>query len=291
MIALPSRSGRTAASSSCRAQRGDPLLEVVVGARRAGAALRAVAGRAVGAGQLVQPGQQRPGVGDVAAHRRVGPLARRRSRGSAGAARPAGRPPWSSPCRTAAPCSRCAVSLAPTTSWWWKLTPPPASNRRVAGLPMSCSSAASRSTRSGPGTGRRPGPVLEVDRLLEHGERVLVDVLVPVVLVDLQAQRRAARAARSSASPVSTSSSSPAPRVRRQEQLRPARRGPARRRRSRAVAASSRIAATTSGSDARTRAGRRTGRRASSAAGRRRRTPPACPGCAAVPATRSASPP
>ncbi len=85
--------------------------------------------------------------------------------------------------------SRLATSLAPTTSWWWKLTPPPGSNRRVAGLPMSCSSAASRSTRSGPGTGpSRPG--LQVDRLGQHGQRVLVDVLVPVVLVDLQAQGR-----------------------------------------------------------------------------------------------------
>ena len=46
--------------------------------------------------------------------------------------------------------SRLRTSFAPTTSWWWKLTPPPSSNRRVAGLPMSCSSAASRSVRSGP---------------------------------------------------------------------------------------------------------------------------------------------
>jgi hypothetical protein len=33
-------------------------------------------------------------------------------------------------------------------------------------------------------------PGLQVDRLLQHGQRVLVDVLVPVVLVALQRQRR-----------------------------------------------------------------------------------------------------
>ena len=79
---------------------------------------------------------------------------------------------------------RAAASLAPTTSWWWNETPPPGSNRRVLGLPMSCSSAARRSTRSG------CPRLLQLDRLLEHGQGVLVDVLVPVVLVDLQAQPR-----------------------------------------------------------------------------------------------------
>ena len=53
---------------------------------------------------------------------------------------------------------------------------------------MSCSSAASRSTRSGPGTGA-VGSGLQRDRLVEHHERVLVDVLVAVVLVDLEPQR------------------------------------------------------------------------------------------------------
>ena len=43
--------------------------------------------------------------------------------------------------------------------------------------------------------GRRPEPVLEVDRLLEHGQGVLVDVLVPVVLVALERAAPAARAA------------------------------------------------------------------------------------------------
>ena len=53
---------------------GDPLLQRVVVGRELGR-LAPVAGGAVRAGQLVQPGQQRTGVGDVAAHRRVGPLA------------------------------------------------------------------------------------------------------------------------------------------------------------------------------------------------------------------------
>ena len=37
---------------------------------------------------------------------------------------------------------------------------------------------------------RTVGRALEVDRLLEDDEGVVVDVLVPVVLVDLEAQRR-----------------------------------------------------------------------------------------------------
>ena len=43
---------------------------------------------------------------------------------------------------------------------------------------------------AGHGLSRPVGRALEVDRLLEDDERVLVDVLVPVVLVDLEAQRR-----------------------------------------------------------------------------------------------------
>ena len=49
---------------------------------------------------------------------------------------------------------RFLVIFAPTTSWWWKETRPSCSKRRVRGLPMSCSSAASRSTRSGPSSSR-----------------------------------------------------------------------------------------------------------------------------------------
>ena len=73
-ISLPSSSGRTLASSSCCGEPVDALLEVVVGAGPAAAALRALRVVQSDAGQPVQPGQQRPGVGDVAAHGGVGPL-------------------------------------------------------------------------------------------------------------------------------------------------------------------------------------------------------------------------
>ncbi|MDH6190129.1 hypothetical protein M2168_003161 [Streptomyces sp. CZ24] len=76
--------------------------------------------------------------------------------------------------------------LAPTTSWWWKETRPSFSKRRVRGLPMSWRSAASRRVRSGPS-------LLQVDRLLQDGQAVLVDVLVTVMLVTLQPQRRKLR--------------------------------------------------------------------------------------------------
>ena len=82
---------------------------------------------------------------------------------------------------------RLRVSLAPTTSWWWKVTVPSSTNRRVRGLPTSCISAAKRDDEVRAAAGQ---PVLEVDRLLEHGQRVLVDVLVPVVLVALERERR-----------------------------------------------------------------------------------------------------
>src|SRR5699024_3581225 len=52
----------------------DPLLEVVIGAPQPGG-LALVAGGAVRPGEPVQPLKQRPGVGDVAPHRGVGPLA------------------------------------------------------------------------------------------------------------------------------------------------------------------------------------------------------------------------
>ena len=153
MIWLPSRSGRIASSSSCACSRAIRSSSSSYGpAASRGPAL--VAGGAVGAGQPVQPVQQRTGVADVAAHRGVGPLARRRTRGSAGAARPAARRRRSASLGNRSACSRLRVILAPTTSWWWKLDAAARLERaRVRGLPMSCSSAASRSTRSGPGIG------------------------------------------------------------------------------------------------------------------------------------------
>ena len=137
MIALPSRSGRIASSSSCsrsRAIRSSRSSYVPRQRRR----LAPVAGRAVRPGQLVQPVQQRTGVGDVPAYGGVGPLP-----GAVAVEpqvqldQPATRPrprPWG----TAAPAAGLRVSFAPTTSWWWNETPPPGSKRRVFGLPTSC---------------------------------------------------------------------------------------------------------------------------------------------------------
>ena len=140
------RSGRRRLELLLLAELGDARLELVhpPGQRTR---LAGVAGRAVAAGQLVQP---------------VEKLARRRARsgappcrsnpggrcGSAGGARPA-----APPCRrprpsSAAPPCASRVMRAPTTSWWWKVTPPSAM-ARVRGLPTSWKSAASRSRRSG----------------------------------------------------------------------------------------------------------------------------------------------
>ena len=73
MIWLPSRSGRMEASSSCLREPRDALLEVVVGPAEP-LGLAPVAGRAVGPGQHVQPGELVAGVADVAADGGVGPL-------------------------------------------------------------------------------------------------------------------------------------------------------------------------------------------------------------------------
>ena len=132
--------------------------------------------------------------------------------------------------------SRLAASLAPTTSWWWKRHPAAVlepAGRRLADVVQQRGQA---QHQVGPGhrlrrAVRRP---LQRDRLLEHGERVLVDVLVPVVLVDLQLAAPAARAAPASARPVSTSSAQAGPRRGRAAAAWRTRRAPARPRRSRA---------------------------------------------------------
>jgi hypothetical protein len=184
---------------------GDPHLEVVVGAREA-AALR-------GCGSCSRPGsacaaaEQRPGVADVAAHGRVGPLAVAVAvEAQVQLDEPAPTSSVTSLEKRSA-CIRLRVSLAPTTSWWWKLTPPPP---RTAGC-AACRRRASarRSAARSRGRARPVRPGLQRDRLLEHGQRVLVHVLVPVVLVDLELQR-GQLGQHGSASPVSTSSRSPA---------------------------------------------------------------------------------
>jgi hypothetical protein len=78
--------------------------------------------------------------------------------------------------------------LAPTTSWWWKETRPRGSCRRVAGLADVVQQR--RQPQHQVRRRRVRGRPLQRDRLVQHGQRVAVDVLVLVVLVDLHAQRR-----------------------------------------------------------------------------------------------------
>ena len=289
MIALPSRSGRIDVQLLLLPQPGDPLLEVVVRARDSRAALRRLRVVQSDRVSMCSRSSSGPASRDVAAHRRVGPRRRRRSRGTAGAARPAARP------------ASTVVLVEPQRlePAWRELGPDhlvvvEADARRPArtgGSPACrCRAAARRAAARGPG--RAPGrrAVLERDRLLEHRQGVLVDVLVPVVLVDLQPQRRQlgqhvvgqpgvdeqreARAAGRGASSSLLSSS----RTRSADTI--------------AIrSAIAVIAATHLGVDRRSRAGRRTAPPASSAAGRRRTTPPACPGSAARRRARSSRPP
>ena len=159
--------------------------------------------------------------------------------------------------------SRFRASFAPTTSWWWNETLPPGSNRRVAGLPMSCSSAASRLIRSGR-SGSRDSRSIACSSTVRL---CCVHVLVPVVLVPSPAAAPAAPAA-----PGRPVRSAPA--------------GPVRPAAGRRAAAGQLVADPLGGDDLdpvrhvghrlrprsgrrRTPAGRRSGPRASSAAGRR----------------------
>ena len=90
-------------------QLGDPRLQlVVVGLQPRRPAL--VAGGAVGANQLVQPGQQRSGVGRRSGAPRSRSTCRRRSRGTADADRPAARRRRPSAWSTSAPASAFAPS-------------------------------------------------------------------------------------------------------------------------------------------------------------------------------------
>ena len=69
------------------------------------------------------------------------------------------------------------------------------------------------------GRGTGMARLLVADRLLQHGEAVLVDVLVVVVLVDARAAAPGISGSTRSASPVSTSSSRPGARVVGEQQL------------------------------------------------------------------------
>ena len=179
--------------------------------------------------------------------------------------------------------SRFLAIFAPTTSWWWKETRPPA--RSAGSSACRCRAAARPAAAPGPGPS-----VLQRDRLLEHGEGVLVDVLVPVVLVALQAQRRQLGQHPVGEPGVDQQRQARA-RVGRRASACPARPAPARPRRSRSGPAISRHRRDHRRARPEARAARRTGRPASSAAGRRRRTPPGVPGVRSTRAARSSSPP
>ena len=262
MIWLPSRSGRIASSSSCSWSSAIRCLQPVVrpGQRRR---LALVAGRAVRAGQLVQPLQQRAGVPHVAAHGRVGPLA-------------------------AAVAVEAQVQLDQPGDVLHQLVGvlqlrhprlghlgadhlvvvegDPAVRLEAPGLRL----ADVVQQRGQPQ--HQVGAVgLQVDGLLQHGQGVLVDVLVPEVLVALQPQRR-----QLGQHPVGQPGVDQQPqalaRAGRTGSACSARPGPARRRRSRSGRPSPSSRPPPRGRP-RSPAGRRTGPPASSAAGRRRRTP------------------
>ena len=186
MIWLPSRSGRMEASSSASASSAMRRLEVVVGAaQRCG--LARVAGGAVRARQLVQLGQLVPGVAHVAAHRRVGPLAaavaveaqvqldQRGDLVDDGLRVAQGR---QSPAGQLGPDHLVVVEAHPAAV----LEAPGA---RLADVVQQGGQAQHQVRCAGGLVGG-----LQVDGLLQHDQGVLVDVLVPVVLVDLQPQGR-----------------------------------------------------------------------------------------------------
>ena len=133
--------------------------------------------------------------------------------------------------------------------------------------------------------------LLQVDGLLEHGQRVLVDVLVPVVLVDLQGAAPAARAARGRPARCRPAARSPRARLRGADQLDQLVAHPLGRHDRDAVGHLPVIAATHRRGRPRSRAAPRTGPPAASAAGRRRTSPRVGPACAARRRPRSPSPP
>ena len=129
-----------------RAELGNALLEAVV---RAGQPQGPgpVPRRAVSPGQHVQPGEQRPGVPDVPAHGRIRPLALTVT------VEPQVQLDQPGNVGTTSFGKRSAVSRGGPASRrppraWWNSTRPSGSSDRVFGLPMSCSSAASRTARS-----------------------------------------------------------------------------------------------------------------------------------------------
>ena len=174
-------------------QGADADLEIVIDARQT-LRLAHVAGRAVRAGQAMQPGQQRPGVGDVSANRRVRPLPapiaveaqmqlNQPGNGLEGVLVEAHR------LQPACGQLRADHLVVMEADAAVVLEAP---GRRFADVVQQRGQ-----TQHEVGTGhqrsRGAGRTLQCDGLLEHDQRVLVDVLVPVVLVDLELERRQLR--------------------------------------------------------------------------------------------------
>ncbi len=239
-----------------------------------------VARGAVGAGEHVEALELVAGVADVAAHGRVGPLARavaveaqveldqvadgvdlvvaelQRLHPLAGES-------WRRPRRGGgrSPCRR-------------------RSKRRVLGLPTSCMRAAKREHEVGAGgdVAALGEPRLQVDRLLQDGQRVLVDVLVAVVLVALEACSAGSSGRTRSARPVSTSRLEAEAGMGRADELHQLVADPLGRDDLDPVGHLGH-GGDHRGRRRRSRAGRRSARPASSAAGRRRRTARGCRAC------------
>ena len=180
MIALPSRSGRTLARSSAASIRAMRLLEVVVGALQR-LPSTGIAGGAVGAHQLVQPRQQLTGVGDVPADGGIGPgtgavaVEPQMQEGQRGDVvdQRLRQPQRAQPLADQLRADHLVVVEADPAA---VLEPP---GRRLADV-VQQRGQSQRQVRS---------VGLLCDGLVQHGQGVLVDVLVLVVLVPLQPQR------------------------------------------------------------------------------------------------------
>ena len=187
MIWRPSRSGRSAFSSSSAASSSIRCSRSSY-ANRSRVALADVPGRAVGAGQDVQPFELVPGVADVAPDRGVGPLAvgvavepqmqldQLAHRGDHVGAEPQRGQPLAGQLGA----DHVVVVERHLAA---RLEPP---GGRLADVVQ-------QGGQPDHQVGPLRQPVLQVDGLLEHGEAVGVHVLVPMVLVGLQLQRRQLR--------------------------------------------------------------------------------------------------
>jgi len=159
---------------------GDPLFERVVAAGQP-LRLRLVPGRAVGPGQGVQPGQQRARVGDVPADGGVRPLARAvpvEPQVQPDQPRDVVRDIVGEP-ELAQPLAR---QLRPDDVVMVERDP--AARKQRPGVRLA--DVVQQGGEPQPQVPLEPVPLFQLDGLVEHGQRVPVDVLVPVVLVHLQ---------------------------------------------------------------------------------------------------------